>query len=97
MRKTDDRWKVSCYRHKYLGARNPYQGKAALLAVTRSGMIRVVFQGQDNKYQDFKADIESLASPLGLLTHAAMCVEKIVLEDKNQPSPERGMENHLNI
>lgn len=92
MRKTDNHWKVSCYRHRYLGARNPYQGKAALVAVTRSGMIRVVFQGQDGRYQDFKAEPENLTSPSELLTHAAICAERIVLEEKHQPSQEKGKE-----
>ena len=83
MRKGKDQWNFTISQHKLLGPRNPYQQtnnpqKAAMVAVTRSGMIRVLYQGQDNRWQDFKSESENIASPGELLTHATMCPERIV-------------------
>ena len=41
-------------------------------------MIRVLFQGQDNRWQDFKIEVENLSNAPELFSHAAMCPEKIV-------------------
>lgn len=57
-----------------------------MVAVTKSGMIRVLYQGQDNRWQDFKCESENIASPFELLTHATMCPEKIA----DVKSPEKG-------
>lgn len=46
-------------------------------------MIRVLYQGQDNRWQDFKSESENIASPYELLTHATMCPEKIA-DNKSQ-------------
>ena len=83
MLKANDQWSFTVIQQKLLGPRNPYQQtnspqKAALVAVTRSGMIRVLYQGQDNRWQDFKSESENIACPTELLTHATMCPEKIV-------------------
>ena len=83
MLKANDQWSFTVIQQKLLGPRNPYQQtnspqKAALVAVTRSGMIRVLYQGQDNRWQDFKSESENIAGPTELLTHATMCPEKIV-------------------
>lgn len=49
-------------------------------------MIRVLYQGQENRWQDFKCETENIASPSELLTHATMCPEIIV----DVKSPEKG-------
>lgn len=82
MLKAQNQWNFTVLQQRLLGPRNPYQQannpqKAALVAVTRSGMIRVLYQGQDNRWQDFKSESENVASPSELLTHATMCPEKI--------------------
>ena len=82
MFKAKDQWNFTVSQQRLLGPRNPYQQnnnpqKAAMLAVTKSGMIRVLYQGQDNIWQDFKSESENIASPSELLTHATMCPEKI--------------------
>ena len=82
MLKVKDQWNFHVSQHKLLGPRNPYQQtnnpqKAAMVAVTKSGMIRVLYQGQDNRWQDFKSESENIASPTELLTHATMCPERI--------------------
>ena len=82
MLKANNQWSFTVVQQKLLGPRNPYQQtnspqKAALVAVTRSGMIRVLYQGQDNRWQDFKSESENIACPTELLTHATMCPEKI--------------------
>lgn len=91
MLKTNDQWNFNYSQHKFLGPRNPYQHvnnpqKASMVAVTRSGLIRVLYQGQDNRWQDFKSELENIASPAELLTHATMCPEKIA----DIKSPEKG-------
>ena len=85
MYKTLDGWSFKQLSQRYLGPRSPSQ-KAALVAVTRSGTIRVLFQavqGQESRWQDFKTDTENIASPSELLTHAAMCAERVV--EKQHP------------
>ena len=82
MLKVNDQWNFAAIQQRLLGPRNPYQQKntlqkAAFVAVTRSGMIRVLYQGQDNRWQDFKSESESITSPSELLTHATMCPEKV--------------------
>ena len=91
MLKAQDQWNFTVSGQKFLGPRNPYQQtnnpqKAAMVAVTRSGMIRVLYQGQDNRWQDFKSESETIASPSELLTHATMCPEKIA----DNKSPDKG-------
>lgn len=92
MLKVKDQWNFTVSQHKLLGPRNPYQQtnnpqKAAMVAVTRSGMMRVLYQGQDNRWQDFKSESENIASPTELLTHATMCPERIASDVK---SPDKG-------
>ena len=91
MLKTQDQWSFTVSQQRFLGPRNPYQHtnnpqKAALVAVTRSGVIRVLYQGLENRWQDFKSDLDSIASPSELLTHASMCAEKIA----DIKSPDKG-------
>ena len=91
MLKAQDQWNFTVYQQRFLGPRNPYQHtnnpqKAAMVAVTKSGMIRVLYQGLENRWQDFKSEAEAIASPSELLTHASMCPEKIA----DNKSPDKG-------
>ena len=81
--KAKDQWSFNMTQQRLLGPRNPYQQmnnpqKGALVAITRSGIIRVLYQGPDNRWQDFKSESEIIASPSELLTHATMWPENIV-------------------
>lgn len=73
---TAEGWVFKCSQRRLLGPHNILQ-RPALVAVTRAGMIRVLSQGQDNRWQDFKVEIENVGSPLEMLTHAGMCPEQI--------------------
>lgn len=53
-------------------------------------MIRVLYQGQDNRWQDFKSESENVTSPSELLTHATMCPEKIANADNKSPDKGEG-------
>lgn len=85
MYKTTNGWFFKQIAQRYLGSRTPNQ-KPALICVTRSGTFRVLFQGQDSRWQEFKSETENVASPSELLTHAAMCAEGVVEKD----NPEKG-------
>ena len=79
MQKTaSEGWVFKCSQRKLLGPRNNMQ-KATLVAVTRTGVVRVMSQ-----VQDFKTEIENISSPLEMLTHAAMCPEKIADRSTNE-------------
>ena len=96
MLKTENQWNFTVSQQRFLGPRNPYQQmnnpqKSAFVAVTKSGIIRVLYQDQNNRWQDFKSESEAIASPSELLSHATMCPEKIV-ENK---SPDKGECTHL--
>ena len=85
MYKTANGWFFKQIPQRYLGSRSPNQ-KPALICVTRSGTFRVLFQGQDSRWQEFKSETEIVASPSELITHAAMCAEGVVEKD----NPEKG-------
>lgn len=57
-----------------MGPRSPGQ-RPALLMISRHGMLKVLFQGQD-RWSDIKIDTESVTNPSEVLTHAAMCADK---------------------
>jgi mediator of RNA polymerase II transcription subunit 16 len=59
-----------------MGPHNPSTNKSALVAVTRGGVIRLLFQGLDLRWQDTKAEIDSISTTPELLTHAAMCADR---------------------
>ena len=90
MYKTANGWFFKQIPQRYLGSRSPNQ-KPALICVTRSGTFRVLFQGQDSRWQEFKSETENVASPSELITHAAMCAEGVVEKD----NPEKGRQYDL--
>ena len=80
-------WVFRCRQHKLSGFHHPTQ-KSALLMVMRNGTLRVLYQGQDGRlWQDFRTDLENLNGSSDILTHAAMCPERMI--DKSVP--EQGM------
>lgn len=59
-----------------MGPQNPNPNKPALVVITRGGMIRLMFQGQDIRWHDLKTDLDSISVSSELLTHAAVCADK---------------------
>lgn len=84
-------WNFTCSQRKLLGFHNPTQ-RPALVVINRNGLIRVLSLGHDKTRPqsqpllDFKTEIENTTDPSDLLTHAALCPEK--LADKS--TSERG-------
>lgn len=58
-----------------MGPHNPNQ-KPALVAVTRGGMIRLMFQEKNLRWQDVTTELDSISTSSGLLSHAAMTADK---------------------
>lgn len=58
------------------GPMNPNGNRSALLAVTRAGVIRLLVQGQDSRWQEIETELDSVSSSSGLLSHAAWCADK---------------------
>lgn len=70
-------WNFTATPHKLMGPQNPHQMyKSAMIAVTRSGTIRLFAQSQDVSWSDVRAEIDSVCSSSGLLSHAAMNADK---------------------
>lgn len=77
---TTEGWVFKLSQRRLLGPHNEtYNGvqRPALVAITKSGIIKVLFQGQNNQWQEISTEVTNAGSPTELLTHAAMCPEKI--------------------
>ncbi|KAJ1714501.1 mediator of RNA polymerase II transcription subunit 16 [Aspergillus flavus] len=61
----------SPFRRRPIGPFHP-AGKAALLCVTRSGIIRLLYQNPDNKWAEISAELKNASYSDRLLTHAAI-------------------------
>ena len=59
-----------------MGPHNPNGNKPALVAVTRRGLVRLLFQNQGGQWQDVRTEIDSVSTFAGLLTHASLCADK---------------------
>lgn len=68
-------WIHKCSLHKLMGPHNPNQ-KPALVAVTRGGMIRLMFQEKNLRWQDVRTELDSISTSSALLSHAAMTADK---------------------
>ncbi|KAL9044109.1 MAG: hypothetical protein Q9214_002729 [Letrouitia sp. 1 TL-2023] len=77
-------WNFTTIRHKLTGPRNPNlfqdvpgKNKPAFVAVTRTGYIKLIFQGLDgSRWLDFKGELDSVGTSSELLTHAALCDDR---------------------
>lgn len=77
-------WNFTTVRHKLTGPRNPNlfqdvpgKNKPAFVAVTRTGYIKLIFQGSDiSRWLDFKGGLDSVGASSELLTHAALCDDR---------------------
>ncbi|KAF7594100.1 mediator complex subunit [Aspergillus hancockii] len=69
--KVQGRWAYSPFRRRPIGPFHP-AGKAALLCVTRSGIIRLLYQNPDSRWAEISAELKNTSYSDRLLTHAAM-------------------------
>ncbi|KAI9041628.1 mediator of RNA polymerase II transcription subunit 16 [Aspergillus affinis] len=69
--KVQGRWAYSPFRRRPIGPLHP-AGKAALVCVTKSGMIRLLYQNPDGKWAEISAELKSTAFSDRSLTHAAI-------------------------
>ncbi len=54
----------------------PSPPKAALVSVTRSGVLRLLFQQPENKWGETHTDLEAVTTSNDLLTHASFCSDR---------------------
>ena len=73
--KEDGRWTYSFTPYNVIGPFNP-SGKTALVTITRSGSLRLAFQGPDGQWHDVRHEIDGVSTSLDFLTHASMCPDK---------------------
>ncbi|KAL9104109.1 MAG: hypothetical protein Q9163_000911 [Psora crenata] len=73
--KTNGQWNFMCTPQKLAGPRNPLQ-KSSVVLVTRGGVIRVLYQDKDNRWQDIRADVQHVKDASGVLSHVAMCADR---------------------
>lgn len=58
--------------HMSPGPYNPVEGKSALVCLTRSGVLRLLFQQRDGKWQETNVEIEGPAIAVeSSFTHAS--------------------------
>ena len=50
--------------------------KPAILTITRSGAVRLVFQTQDTRWHEVKYELDGFSSASDVLTHAALSPDK---------------------
>ncbi|QDS74407.1 hypothetical protein FKW77_005772 [Venturia effusa] len=71
VRQGDD-WTFSKTQHMSTGPYNPAEGKSALVCLTRSGVLRLLFQQRDGKWHETNTDIEGPAIAVeSSFTHAS--------------------------
>ncbi|KAL2785045.1 mediator of RNA polymerase II transcription subunit 16 [Aspergillus keveii] len=69
--KVQGRWAYSPFRRRPIG---PFHaaGKAALLCITRSGVMKLLYQNPDNRWTEITAELKNTSYSDRLLTHAAL-------------------------
>ncbi|KAL9587304.1 MAG: hypothetical protein Q9212_000351 [Teloschistes hypoglaucus] len=78
----DGQWSFSGYRPKLTGPHNPHvqqptKNKAAFVTVTRTAVLRMLYQGPDGtRWLEFRGELETVSIPSDLLTHVAICADK---------------------
>ncbi|KAA8652069.1 mediator of RNA polymerase II transcription subunit 16 [Aspergillus tanneri] len=69
--KVQGRWAYSPFRRRPIGPLHP-AGKAALVCITRSGMIRLLYQNPDGRWAEISAELKNATYSDRQLTHAAI-------------------------
>ncbi|KAH6719322.1 mediator of RNA polymeras-like protein II transcription subunit 16 [Leptodontidium sp. MPI-SDFR-AT-0119] len=59
-----------------LGPCHPVHSKSAFVCVTTNGLLRVLWQQNNNKWHESHTELESIVSSDDLITHAAICPDK---------------------
>ncbi|KAI4142263.1 MAG: hypothetical protein LQ341_003264, partial [Variospora aurantia] len=55
----------------------PGKNKAALVTITRTGIIRLIYQGPEGaRWVEFRGELHSISTAAELLTHATICADK---------------------
>jgi mediator of RNA polymerase II transcription subunit 16 len=69
--KVQGRWAYSPFRRRPIGPFHPVN-KAGLVCVTRSGIIRLLYQNPDSRWAEISAELKNTGYSDRLLTHAAL-------------------------
>lgn len=69
--KLNGRWAYSPFRRRPIGPFHP-ANKAALVCVTRSGLLRLLYQNPDSRWAEISAELSYTGYSDRLLTHAAI-------------------------
>ncbi|EAU38890.1 conserved hypothetical protein [Aspergillus terreus NIH2624] len=69
--KRQGRWNYSSFRRRPIGPFHP-AGKAGLICITRSGVIRFLYQNPDLRWTEISAELKNTSYSDRLLTHAAL-------------------------
>ncbi|CAK45284.1 uncharacterized protein An08g02480 [Aspergillus niger] len=69
--KVQGRWAYSPFRRRPIGPFHP-ANKAALLCITRSGSMKLLYQNPDGRWDDISVDLKSTSYSDRLLSHAAL-------------------------
>lgn len=67
----NNRWAYSPFRRRPIGPFHP-ANKAAVICVTRSGMIKLLYQNPDSRWTEISAELKNTGYSDRLLTHAAL-------------------------
>ena len=76
--KVNGRWAYSPFRRRPTGPFHP-ANKAALACVTRSGLIKLLYQNPDSRWTEISAELKNTGYSDRLLTHAAMVATQGIL------------------
>ena len=74
MVRANNLWNFSCTPQKLGGPLVP-NDRPGYVSVTRSSMVKVIFQAAD-RWAEAKTELKSVSGPSELLTHAAICPDK---------------------
>ncbi|KAL4941327.1 hypothetical protein BDV06DRAFT_229775 [Aspergillus oleicola] len=69
--KVQGRWAYSPFRRRPIGPFHP-ASKAALFCITRSGVMKLLYQNPDNRWAEITAELKNTSYSDRLLTHAAL-------------------------
>ena len=71
----EGQWNYTVSAHKPMGPIHPFN-KSALVAITRGGTMRLLYQQPDGRWLEVPTEIESIGSSVDVLTHASLCADK---------------------